>query len=57
MKHTIELDEKDIKKIIAKEFDVHEDQVTIVARKITRGYDPNEYETSQVKIEVVKTKV
>ena len=57
MKHTIELDEKDIKKIIAKEFDVHDDQVTIVAKKVTRGYGPNEYEASQVKIEVVKTEV
>ena len=55
MKHTIELEEKDIKKIISKEFDVHENQITIFTRTVTRGHGYREYDEEQVYIKVEKT--
>ena len=38
MKQTIELDAKDIKQIIAKEFDVKEEQVIVSISKVYSGY-------------------
>lgn len=43
MKQTIELDAKDIQKVIAKEFDVKEEQVTVAIRKVYSGYGIGEH--------------
>ena len=37
MKHTIELDVKDIQQLIAKEFDVKEEQVVVAIKKYIVG--------------------
>ena len=38
MKQTIELDAKDIKQLIAKEFNVEEEQVVVAIKKVYSGY-------------------
>lgn len=43
MKQTIELDAKDIQKVIAKEFDVKEEHVTVAIRKVYSGYGIGEH--------------
>ena len=39
MKHTIELDVKDIQQLIAKEFDVKEEQVVVAIKKYIVGME------------------
>ena len=48
MKHTIELDVKDIQQLIAKEFDVKEEQVVVAIKKVYRGYGIGEHEDYQI---------
>lgn len=48
MKHTIELDAKDIKRIIAKEFDVKEEQVIVSIKKVYSGYGIGEHEDYEI---------
>ena len=43
MKQTIELDAKDIKRLIAKEFDVKEEQVIVSISKVYSGYGIGEH--------------
>lgn len=43
MKQTIELDAKDIQQVIAKEFNVKEEQVTVAIRKVYSGYGIGEH--------------
>lgn len=45
MKQTIELNSNDIKHLVAKEFNVKEEQVTVFAKKVYRGiYELEGYE-------------
>ena len=47
MKHTIELNAEDIQQLIAKEFDVKEEQVVVAISKVYSGYgigEHNDYE-------------
>ena len=47
MKHTIELNVEDIQQLIAKEFDVKEEQVIVASKKVYSGYgigEHNDYE-------------
>lgn len=47
MKQTIELDKEDIRHLIAKEFKVEEDKVSVSLRQVYRGqgiYEHKEYE-------------
>ena len=48
MKQTIELDAKDIKRLIAKEFDVKEEQVVVAIRKVYSGYGIGEHKDYQI---------
>ena len=48
MKQTIELDAKDIKRIIAKEFDVKEEQVIVSISKVYSGYGIGEHKDYQI---------
>ena len=48
MKQTIELDEKDIKRLIAKEFDVKEEQVIVSISKVYSGYGIGEHEDYEI---------
>ena len=48
MKHTIELDTKDIKQIIAKEFDVKEEQVIVSISKVYSGYGIGEHKDYEI---------
>lgn len=48
MKQTIELDAKDIKRLIAKEFDVKEEQVIVSISKVYSGYGIGEYEDYEI---------
>ena len=48
MKQTIELDAKDIKRIIAKEFDVKEEQVVVAIKKVYSGYGIGEHKDYQI---------
>ena len=48
MKQTIELDAKDIKRIIAKEFDVKEEQVIVSISKVYSGYGIGEHEDYEI---------
>ena len=48
MKQTIELDAKDIKQIIAKEFDVKEEQVIVSISKVYSGYGIGEHEDYEI---------
>ena len=48
MKHTIELAAKDIKRIIAKEFDVKEEQVIVSISKAYSGHGIGEHEDYEI---------
>ena len=48
MKHTIELDVKDIQQVIAKEFDVKEEQVVVAIKKVYSGYGIGEHKDYQI---------
>ena len=48
MKQTIELDAKDIKRLIAKEFDVKEEQVIVAIKKVYSGYGIGEHKDYQI---------
>ena len=48
MKQTIELDAKDIKRIIAKEFDVKEEQAIVSISKVYSGYGIGEHKDYQI---------
>ena len=52
MKKIYELDERDIRKIIAEYFDILEDSVQVECTTETRGYGPGEYEVPRVKVKV-----
>ena len=48
MKHTIELNVEDIKRLIAKEFDVKEEQVIVSISKVYSGYGIGEHEDYEI---------
>ena len=48
MKQTIELDAKDIKQLIAKEFNVEDEQVVVAIKKIYSGYGIGEHKDYQI---------
>ena len=48
MKQTIELDAKDIKQLIAKEFNVEEEQVVVAIKKVYSGYGIGEHKDYRV---------
>lgn len=48
MKQTIELDAKDINRLIAKEFDVKEEQVIVSISKVYSGYGIGEHEDYEI---------
>lgn len=48
MKQTIELDAKDIQKLIAKEFDVKEEQVIVLISKVYSGYGIGEHKDYEI---------
>ena len=48
MKQTIELDAKDIKQLIAKEFNVEEKQVVVAIKKVYSGYGIGEHKDYQI---------
>ena len=48
MKQTIELDAKDIKQLIAKEFNVEEEQVFVAIKKVYSGYGIGEHKDYQI---------
>ena len=48
MKQTIELDTKDIKQLIAKEFNVEEEQVVVAIKKVYSGYGIGEHKDYQI---------
>ena len=48
MKQTLELDAKDIKRVIAKEFDVKEEQVIVSISKVYSGYGIGEHEDYEI---------
>lgn len=48
MKQTIELDAKDIKQLIAKEFNVEEEQVVVAIKKVYSGYGIGEHEDYEI---------
>ena len=48
MKQTIELDTKDIQQLIAKEFDVKEEQVVVAIKKVYSGYGIGEHKDYQI---------
>ena len=48
MKHTIELNAKDIQQLIAKQFDVKEEQVVVAIRKVYSGYGIGEHEDYEI---------
>ena len=52
MKHTIELNAKDIKRLIAKEFDVKEEQVIVSISKVYSGYGIGEHEDYEIYVTV-----
>ena len=55
MKHIFELDENDIKRIIAKEFNAQANQVTVFTKRETHGHGRrNEYEQTVVYVKVEK---
>ena len=43
MKHTIELNAEDIQQLIAKKFDVKEEQVVVAIKKVYSGYGIGEH--------------
>ena len=48
MKQTIELDAKDIKQVIAKEFNVEEEQVVVAIKKVYSGYGIGEHKDYRI---------
>ena len=48
MKQTIELDAKDIKQLIAKEFNVEEGQVIVAIREVYNGYGLGEHKDYEI---------
>ena len=48
MKQTIELNVKDIKQLIAKEFDVKEEQVIVSISKVYSGYGIGEHKYYEI---------
>ena len=48
MKQTIELDVKDIKQLIAKEFNVEEEQVVVAIKKVQSGYGIGEHKEYKI---------
>jgi len=52
MRKIYELDEKDIKQIVAEYFSVLEDSVQVECTTETRFYGPEEYEVPRVKVKV-----
>lgn len=48
MKQTIELNAKDIQQLIAKEFDVKEEQVVVAIGKVYNGYGLGEHEDYEI---------
>lgn len=48
MKQTIELDAKDIKQLIAKEFNVEEEQVVVAIKKVYSGYGIGEHKDYRI---------
>ena len=52
MKHTIELNAKDIKRLIAKEFDVKEEQVIVSISKVYSGYGIGEHDDYEIYVTV-----
>lgn len=50
MKYSIELNEADIKDIIAEHFDVTANNIKLVIEKQCVGYGPMEHETNIVKV-------
>ena len=48
MKQTIELDAKDIKQLIAKEFNVEEEQVIVAIREVYNGYGLGEHKDYEI---------
>lgn len=48
MKQIIELNSEDIKHLIAKEFNVNEDNVSVSIRKIYRGYGLYEHQENEI---------
>ena len=48
MNHTIALDAKDIKRLIATEIDVKEQQVTVSISKVYSGYGIGEHEDYEI---------
>ena len=48
MKQTIELDAKDIKRLIAREFDVKEEQVVVAIKKVYSGYGIGEHKDYEI---------
>ena len=48
MKQTIELDAKDIKQLISKEFYVEEEQVVVAIKKVYSGYGIGEHKDYRI---------
>lgn len=48
MKQTIELNAEDIKQLIAKEFDVKEEQVSVSISKVYSGYGMGEHKNYEI---------
>ena len=48
MKHTIELNAEDIQQLIAKGFDVKEEQVVVAIKKVYSGYGIGEHEDYEI---------
>ena len=48
MKQIMELDKEDIKHLIAKEFDVDEDKVSVSIRKVYCGYGCFEHQENEI---------
>ena len=48
MKQTIELDAKDIKQLIAKEFNVEDEQVVVAIKKVYSGYGIGEHKDYKI---------
>ena len=48
MKHTIELNAEDIQQLIAKKFDVKEEQVIVSISKVYSGYGIGEHEDYEI---------
>ena len=48
MKQTIELDAKDIKQLIAKEFNVEEEQMVVAIKKVYSGYGIGEHKDYRI---------